>query len=73
MVISLHLTLQGCCVEKEIVRADRAECKCTQQGVPRGEKQNGLKASHSGKSSFYTHVHVKRGRCEGGEEDGEVQ
>jgi len=73
VVISLHLTLQGCCVEEEIVCADRAECKCTQQGVPHWEKQNGLKASHSGKSSFYTHAPVKRGRCEGGEEDGEVQ
>ncbi len=35
--------------------------ECTQQGVPRWEKQNGLKASHSGKSSFYTHAHVKEG------------
>ncbi len=35
--------------------------ECTQQGVPRWEKQNGLKASLSGKSSFYTHAHVKEG------------
>lgn len=56
MVISLHLTLQGCCDEKEIVWADSAA-----QCVLLWERKNDLKDSHSGKSSFYTHAHVKEG------------